>query len=101
MPNTIWEVSWVLKSPNKNFTYITKKFGLSAGKEVVIKYRGEFMERNGLTVGDEVPIRPVYRWFLEYAFNEFNEEHKPKGYVLDHIEVRDIRDHVRWNYGHA
>jgi hypothetical protein len=102
MPNVIWEVSWILKGPNNNnFTYITKKYGLGEGKDIVIKYRGEFMERNGLTTVDGVPVKPVYRWFLEYAFTVFNEEHKPRGYILDHVEIRDTRDHIRWNNGHA
>ena len=83
-----WEITWHMRGPVDSTigaTSVVRGYGLSKGKDIIVKYRDSASAKEGR----RLKIKPSTRWLLEYAFDVFKEEFEPKDCTLFGIEVKE------------
>lgn len=85
MPVKIWEITWVVKRPNRTQVAISKEYSLPEAKAILDELRE----------GKKVKASPITGWLLEHALREFEASYKREGYILRSVKVIDKRDGLK------
>ena len=96
-PSDKWQITWLMRGPSGSSigsTVIMKGYSLGDGKQIISKYQDKLSKEAGVSL----PIKPYFKWFLEYALDRFYEEFRDQGtlrYELHGIEIKEIRPEVK------